>query len=151
VAASKTTEELKEETKSLELHPARMAMLEEPEPQSEPVRQERSRGRKRDFRGRHGANDEDINGFNSRASDRSARSERRERPERPIRYTKEFAQAEERKVEFEAKNKAREERDRDRRAMAKARKTGVDGKMKLGRQGTVLLGRVQRLKSEGKI
>lgn len=147
----KPIEDSKDEGKRLELHPARMAMLEEPEPEPEPERQERGRGKKRDRRGGKPNNDEDVNGFNSRGSNRKERPTRTGVPDKPVRYTKEFAQAEERKKQYEAQQKAREERDKDRRAMAKARKTGKDGKMKLGRQGTVLLGRVQRLMNEGKI
>ena len=64
---------------------------------------------------------------------------------KPSRYTKEQEAAEQRRLFFEGKRKAREERDRDRRAMAKARRPDQNGKMRLGRQSQVLLSRVQRL------
>lgn len=68
-----------------------------------------------------------------------------ERRLKPSRYTKEQQAAEQRRLFFEEKRKAREERDRDRQAMAKARRPDQNGKLRLGRQSHVLLSRVQRL------
>lgn len=64
---------------------------------------------------------------------------------RPARYQEDFAQAEYNKLQNEDKKRIREQRDKERRAMTKARKPGRDGRPKLGRQSNVLLSRVQRL------
>ena len=64
---------------------------------------------------------------------------------KPSRYAKEQQEAEQRRLFYEQKRKAREERDQDRRAMAKARRPDQNGKLRLGRQSSVLLSRVQRL------
>ncbi|RMZ86969.1 hypothetical protein DV736_g5808, partial [Chaetothyriales sp. CBS 134916] len=106
---------------SLQLHPERQAMLDA----AEKTPQKRAQ-----------AADEDVNGFSSRKPDRKANQSR---------YRKELEMAEQRKAETEAKQKAREIRQQERRQMAKAKRPGKDGKIKLGRQSTVLLSRVQRL------
>lgn len=111
---------------SLELHPDRQAMLDAPD-QSH---QQRSGT----------GNDDDVNEFHSR---------RRERKPKQSRYKKELEAADEKRAQVEAKRKAREARDKERKAMAKAKRPGKDGKQKLGRQGTALLSRVQRLMNEG--
>lgn len=66
-------------------------------------------------------------------------------------YHKELAFGAQRRAEFAANAEARLARDRERREMAKAKRPGRDGKAKLGRQGTALLTRIQRLTTEGKI
>ncbi|RMD44175.1 hypothetical protein DV735_g994, partial [Chaetothyriales sp. CBS 134920] len=109
------------EPASLELHPDRQAMLDTAE--SAPQTQAQSA-------------DEDVNGFASRKRDRKPHQSR---------YRKELEMAEKIKAEREAKQKARETRDKERRQMAKAKRPGKDGKIKLGRQSNVLLSRVQRL------
>jgi hypothetical protein len=43
------------------------------------------------------------------------------------------------------KQQAREERERERHVMLKARRPGRDGKIKLGRQSQILLSKVQKL------
>lgn len=56
--------------------------------------------------------------------------------------------AEERRLEEEKRQKVREDKDRERRAMAKARKPDRTGKFRLGKQSKVLLSRVKRLVGE---
>lgn len=130
---------------SQELHPDRKAMLETDEPEAVVEREPRRRQQRNRGRGRQ-TDGEDVNGFRAVEGARG-----RDRKPKPSRFKKEFAQAEERRSQFEDRQHAREERDKDRRAMAKARKPGKDGKMKLGKQGTVLLNRVKRMTEEGKI
>ena len=110
-----------------DIHPDRQAMLDVPE--AEHQAQQR-------------AEYEDVNSFGSR---------KRERKPKQSRYKKELEVAEQRKVQMEEKQKAREARHHERRQMTKAKRTGKDGKLKLGRQGAVLLSRVQRLMGEGTI
>ena len=116
---------------SLELHPDRQAMLDATEADN-------------------GDADPDGHGAKqySRATDHS--KQRRPRP-KPSRYAKEMVAARERKAEIERRRQAREAREKDRRDMSKAKRPSKDGKVKLGRQGTVLLSRVRRLTAEGKI
>lgn len=81
----------------------------------------------------------------------SSRSLPRQHRQKQSRFKKELELASQHKANIEAKQRARELRDKERRAMVKARKPGKDGKIKLGRQGTVLLNRVQRLTAEGRM
>jgi len=111
---------------SLELHPDRQAMVDAAETQES--QEPRNLGRE---------------GYRDHPKDR--------RRPRESRYKKEFELATQHKAAMEAKQRARDARDRERKAMAKAKRPGKDGKMKLGRQGTVLLQRVQRLAEEGGI
>lgn len=69
----------------------------------------------------------------------------RERKPRPDRFAKEKKVAAQRREDLAAKERAREEREKERFAMLKARRPGRDGKIKLGRQSQVLLSRVKRL------
>ena len=88
------------------------------------------------------------------SSQHRSRNERHQSwPRRPkqSRYKKELELGEQHRANLEAKRKAREARVKDRKAMAKAKRPGKDGKAKLGRQGTVLLNRVRRMAEEGKI
>jgi len=66
-------------------------------------------------------------------------------------YQRELELGAQRRAQIESKKNATEARHKDRRAMAKAKRPGKDGKMKLGRQGTVLLSRIKRMASEGGI
>ena len=52
---------------------------------------------------------------------------------------------------MEGKRQARETRLKERKQMSKAKRPGKDGKMKLGKQGTVLLSRIKRMADEGRI
>ena len=113
---------------SLELHPERQAMLDEPEPapreQNDPQQQ----------------------------------LPRRRKPPRPktVPFRKETLLAQQRREEKERRQKEIEdnnrqrqvkmdERERFRKAMAKARSGGRDGQRKLGRESKVLLEKVQRI------
>ena len=116
---------------SMELHPARQAMLGEPEQSI--LQQENNR------------------------SDPSPR--KRIRKPKPIPFAKEVQLAQERKEEAERKRKAIqearqewqrnvEERERFRKAMAKARTGGKNGQRKLGRESKVLLEKVMKRMAE---
>ena len=106
---------------SLELHPDRQAMVNE-QPKS---RQNQDR-------------------LNSSHNSHSARPKKSS-------YHKELEIGAQRREQIAANADARLARDKERRAMAKAKRPGKDGKAKLGRQGTALLTRIQRLTAEGKI
>jgi hypothetical protein len=125
------------EAATMDLHPDRQAMLEGPEQTDvaePPRRNRRPRGNNHDT--------EDVNGFRTRQG---------ERKPKPSRYKKELEQAQEKRAQVDARRNARQARENERKAMAKAKRPGRDGKQKLGRQGTVLLSRVQRLVNEGTI
>ena len=107
---------------SLELHPARQAMLDAPPPPPET-----------DTTARRGRNDG---------------QERRQRPKKapkPSPFAKEMELVEKRRQEMEAKQKAREVREQDRQAMMRAKRPDQFGKRRLGRESKVLLDRVQRI------
>ena len=72
----------------------------------------------------------------------------KERKPKPDRYAQEKVIAAQRREEMAAKQRAREEREKERQAMLKARRPGRDGKIKLGRQSQVLLSKVKRLVGE---
>ena len=123
-----TEEATPEEPATLELHPDRQAMLDGPEPPPHRTRRERPQ--------------EDVNGF---------RSQRRERRPKQSAYQKDLEAAEQHRARIEGKRQAREARLKERRQMTKAKRPGKDGKMKLGKQGTVLLSRIKRMTDEGRI
>lgn len=75
--------------------------------------------------------------------------QRRFRRPKPSSYFKAGQLAEQTRLEAEARRKLREEKDKERRAMSKARKPAIDGKFRLGRQSKVLLHRVKRIVAEG--
>ncbi|RAH40007.1 uncharacterized protein BO95DRAFT_376691 [Aspergillus brunneoviolaceus CBS 621.78] len=109
---------------SLELHPDRIAMLNEPEPEPTP---KPAAGQRADNGGR------------------DARGGRRARKPKPSAFAKELELAEKRKKEAERRREEREFRQKDREAMARAKKPDQSGKRRLGRESTVLLSRVQRM------
>ncbi|KAK5073134.1 hypothetical protein LTS08_004219 [Lithohypha guttulata] len=119
--------------KTGEIHPQRQAMLDQPE-RPEPTH---SQGRRRERKPRREKDGSNAN--------HEAIAERKRDINKPARYKKEFAQADERKAQEEARQIARAQREKERKALIKARKPGKDGKIKLGRQSDVLLSRVQRL------
>lgn len=134
--AGKESEGKETEVAGPEIHPDRVAMLDEDEKPFE---------------------EEDVNGFRSRP-ELKAREERdrRRRAGKPGYFEKELEMAErkrkeeeERAAERERRDKEREkaikERERHRRIMAKARSGGRDGRRKLGRESVVMLDRVKRL------
>ncbi|KAK2764316.1 hypothetical protein FQN54_009008 [Arachnomyces sp. PD_36] len=109
------------EPATLDLHPARQAMLDAPPPEPESTRPERKN---------------------------NAPPNRRERPKRkpkPSPFAKEMELVEKRRQEAAAKRKAREVREKDREAMARAKRPDQFGKRRLGRESKVLLDRVQRI------
>ena len=119
-----------EPSASLELHPERQAMLEDPKPA--PATQER----------------EDPN-------QQLPRHKKAPRP-KVVPFRKEALLAQQRREENERRRKEYEEagrqrqkkideRERFRKAMAKARSGGRDGQRKLGRESKVLLEKVQRM------
>lgn len=123
------TEEVKpEEPATLQLHPDRQAMLDGPEPSPHQTRRDRP--------------PEDVNGY---------RSQRRERKPKQSAYQKDLEAADEHRARMEGKRQARETRLKERKQMSKAKRPGKDGKMKLGKQGTVLLSRIKRMADEGRI
>lgn len=71
----------------------------------------------------------------------------RERNRKPkmSRYTKETEIAKQRQAGIEARERLRQDREKERRAMTKARRQDKTGKIRLGRQSKVLLSKVQRL------
>jgi len=113
---------------SLELHPDRQAMLDKDE-----VRSSRAQPVDHQSSGRRSMPD-------GRGSTRR---------QKPSPYKQEMEAAVQRHTEIEAKRNAREARDKERKAMAKAKRPDRNGRLKLGRQGTALLGRIQRLTDEG--
>ncbi|PYH30330.1 uncharacterized protein BO87DRAFT_400573 [Aspergillus neoniger CBS 115656] len=107
---------------SLELHPDRQAMLDQPAPEPEPTPAGRpQRGEKRNAKGR------------------------RERKPKPSAFAREMEIAEKRRKEAEKRREEREFRQKDREAMARAKRPDQAGKRRLGRESKVLLGRVERL------
>ena len=116
-----------EASTSLELHPERQAMLDEPETVPQQKQQSEQRPRQR----------------------------RPPRP-KPVPFQREAQLAQQRREEREERQKQideanrqrqakLEERERFRKAMAKARSGGKDGQRKLGRESKVLLEKVQRI------
>lgn len=87
----------------------------------------------------------------SQSSRRLYQARSRKSKPRPSRYAEDHAIAAQRAADIERKRRAREAREKERLSMAKAKRPGLDGKFKLGRQSQVLLGRVRRLMDEGRI
>ncbi|KAF7713583.1 Uncharacterized protein PECH_003765 [Penicillium ucsense] len=106
---------------SLELHPDRVAMMNEPE-REEPKLERRPERRPREASGHP-----------------------RQRKPKPSAFAKEMEIAEKRKQEAEARQREREARQKDREAMARAKRLDQNGKRRLGRESNVLLSRVQRM------
>jgi hypothetical protein len=105
------------EPASLELHPDRVAMLNEPPPQPAPKPDRRP---------------QEEDGKRQRKPKKSA-------------FSKEMEIAEQRKKAAEARRKEREAKQQEREAMARARRPDQNGKRRLGRESKVLLSRVQRM------
>ncbi|EAL90610.1 hypothetical protein KXW98_008437 [Aspergillus fumigatus] len=104
---------------SLELHPDRQAMLNEPVPER-PPRPERSQ-------------------------DHNPRGRRNRRKPKLSAFAKEMEIAEKRRKEAERRREEREFKIKDREAMARAKRPAPDGKRKLGRESKVLLNRIQHM------
>jgi hypothetical protein len=135
-----------EEPASLELHPDRQAMLDDPIPPPKPY----VRGRT-ESQGRSEIHDPGKAHHAERNNDRIQPHETGPRSQQPARqsYSRESQLADKAKLDAEAREKAREVREKDRRAMLKARRPDKDGRYKLGRQSKVLLNRVRRLVEKG--
>jgi hypothetical protein len=114
---------------SLELHPDRQAMLQDRGTDAGQAHAEEHESRR--FSGSHNAS--------------------RQRRSKPSRFTKEMEVGAQRRAEIEKRRTIREAREKDRKAMSKAKRPGKDGKVKLGRQSSVLLSRIHRLTEEGKL
>ncbi|PLB36445.1 uncharacterized protein BDW47DRAFT_108611 [Aspergillus candidus] len=74
--------------------------------------------------------------------------DRRQRKPKKSAFAKELEIAEKRKQEVERRRKEREFRQNDREAMARAKRPDQNGKRRLGRESNVLLSRVQHLVGE---
>lgn len=106
---------------STEIHPERMAMLNEPAPEPEPeARLEQRRPREREDR------------------------KKERRPKRSA-FTKEIEIAEQRRMAAEKREREREAKQKEREAMARAKRPDQFGKRRLGRESSALLSRVQRM------
>ncbi|KAK3906876.1 hypothetical protein C8A05DRAFT_11364 [Staphylotrichum tortipilum] len=103
--------------------------------------------------------DADHDAATGPTSPQHERRQRRPRKQRPDYYNKQLATAEETKkkaderaAEFARRQKEREkaiaDRERYRKAMAKAKEPGRDGKRKVGREGKLLLDRVKKMMGE---
>ncbi|EAW22589.1 uncharacterized protein NFIA_012780 [Aspergillus fischeri NRRL 181] len=103
---------------SLELHPDRQAMLNDPVPERPP---------------------------RERSQDHNPRERRNRRKPKPSAFAKEMEIAEKRRKEAERRREEREFKIKDRDAMARAKKPAPDGKRKLGRESKVLLNRIQHM------
>ncbi|PGH11530.1 hypothetical protein AJ80_07096 [Polytolypa hystricis UAMH7299] len=113
-------EEDQPEPASLELHPARQAMLEEPQTaQPPPTRDGEDQG------GRAG--------------------ERPKRRPKPAPFAREMEIAAKRKAMVEERERQRESKEKDRHAMTRAKRPDQFGKRRLGRESKVLLERVKRM------
>ncbi|KAI5306402.1 hypothetical protein KEM56_001065 [Ascosphaera pollenicola] len=109
--------------KGPELHPDRIAMLNEAQERQENAREENAK------------QSEDTHG-------------RRKRRPKPSSFEKELAMAKKREEEADKRNKIREENQCHREAMAKARRPDQSGKRRLGRESSVLLQKVKRMVGE---
>ena len=114
------------EPANLELHPSRQAMLDETTTLAKAPRR------------RSSVDMDDLNNY-----------QRGVRRPKPSSYSKEARMAAQRHLEAEARRKSREEKDKDRRAMLRARRPAKDGSYRLGRQSKVLLNKVKRIIAEG--
>lgn len=106
---------------SLELHPDRIAMLNEPAPNPAP------------------------NPAPEPRQPQGADGNKRVRRPKKSAFSKEMHVAEQRKQAAEARRKEREAKQKDREAMLRAKRPDQFGKRRLGRESKVLLNRVQRI------
>lgn len=119
IATSKNEEKAGEDTTTLELHPDRIAMLNEPEaelaPAPRPERRPRGEGKQR------------------------------ERRPKPSAFSREMEFAEKRRKAEEARQKDREAKQNEREKLLRAKRPDQFGKRRLGRESNALLSRVQRM------
>ncbi|KAJ5135412.1 uncharacterized protein N7515_004690 [Penicillium bovifimosum] len=114
---AKHDEKPAEEATTLELHPDRIAMLNEPEPAPAPRPERRQRGD----------------------------GKQRERRPKPSAFTREMEFAEKRRKEEEERQRQREAKQKEREALLRAKRPDQFGKRRLGRESNALLSRVQRM------
>lgn len=107
------------EEASLELHPDRIAMLNEPEPEPKPAPKPEWRPR--------------------------GEGRQRERRPKPSAFTREMEIAEKRRQAEEARQKDRDAKQKEREALLRAKRPDQFGKRRLGRESNALLSRVQRM------
>lgn len=107
-----------EDATTLELHPDRVAMLNEPEPVPAPAKPERRQ---------------------------RGDGKQRERRQKPSAFTKEMEFAEKRRKAEEIRQKDRESKVKEREALIRAKRPDQFGKRRLGRESNALLSRVQRM------
>ncbi|KAJ5577009.1 hypothetical protein N7535_003935 [Penicillium sp. DV-2018c] len=108
-----------EEAPTLELHPDRIAMLNEPEPEPAPAPRPERRQR--------------------------GDGKQRERRPKPSAFTREMEIAEKRRKAEEQRQKEREAKQKEREALLRAKRPDQFGKRRLGRESNALLSRVQRM------
>ncbi|KAJ5332431.1 RNA processing [Penicillium brevicompactum] len=112
-----SNEDTTENATALELHPDRIAMLNEPEPAPAPAKSER----------------------------RPRGDGKRERRQKPSAFTKEMEFAEKKRKAEEARQRDREAKVKEREALIRAKRPDQFGKRRLGRESNALLSRVQRM------
>ncbi|EAQ88001.1 hypothetical protein CHGG_04620 [Chaetomium globosum CBS 148.51] len=140
-----------------QIHPERQAMLDAPSSLSKPPAQRQQRQRQQQ---QHQPTDETeadpAQPHSQTDQPDNPRQKRKHRHHKPDYYTKELATAErakqaaaERAAEAARREQERQrrvaDRERYRRAMAKAKTPGRDGRVKIGRESRLLLERVQRV------
>ncbi|KXG49048.1 uncharacterized protein PGRI_029180 [Penicillium griseofulvum] len=108
-----------EDAKTPELHPDRIAMLNEPEPEPTPAPRAERRPR--------------------------GDGKQRERRPKPSAFAKEMEFAEKRRKAEEARQKDREAKQKERDMLLRAKRPDQFGKRRLGRESNALLSRVQRM------
>jgi hypothetical protein len=116
---SKDKEKTVEDAKTPELHPDRIAMLNEPEPEPTPAPRAERRPR--------------------------GDGKQRERRPKPSAFAKEMEFAEKRRQAEEARQKDREAKQKERDLLLRAKRPDQFGKRRLGRESNALLSRVQRM------
>ncbi|KAJ5493942.1 hypothetical protein N7463_010029 [Penicillium fimorum] len=115
----KDKENTAEEAKTPELHPDRIAMLNEPEAEPAPAPRPERRPR--------------------------GDGKQRERRPKPSAFTREMEFAEKRRQAEEARQKEREAKQNEREKLLRAKRPDQFGKRRLGRESNALLSRVQRM------
>ncbi|CAI7567223.1 unnamed protein product [Penicillium discolor] len=119
IATGKDEEKAGEDTKTLELHPDRIAMLNEPEAEPAPAPRPERRPR--------------------------GEGKQRERRPKPSAFSREMEFAEKRRKAEEARQKDREAKQNEREKLLRAKRPDQFGKRRLGRESNALLSRVQRM------
>ncbi|KAJ5793815.1 hypothetical protein N7457_000414 [Penicillium paradoxum] len=116
---AKVEEKTVDEAATLELHPDRIAMLNEPEPEPAPAPRPERRQR--------------------------GDGKQRERRPKPSAFTREMEFAEKRRKAEELRQKERDAKQKEREALLRAKRPDQFGKRRLGRESNALLSRVQRM------